>query len=83
MGYTEPRSVLARSKPADRVLSMPLMTSTVMQIAVVVFIQVIGCTSWGQLNTIYCNNSTSWDAKLVVTAAAYNDCYCCGGRPNK
>lgn len=40
MGYTAPVPALARARPPPRVLSLPLLTSTVMQIAVVVAFQV-------------------------------------------
>lgn len=40
MGYTHPVPTLARARPPRRVLSLPLLTSTVMQIGVVVLFQV-------------------------------------------
>jgi len=39
MGYTHPVPTLARTRPPPRVLSLPLLTSTVLQIAVVVAFQ--------------------------------------------
>jgi hypothetical protein len=40
MGWTHPVPTLARSRPPPRVLSLQLLTSTVLQIAVVVVFQV-------------------------------------------
>lgn len=40
MGYTEPRKTLARAKPVGRVLSLPLILSLCLQIAVVIVFQV-------------------------------------------
>lgn len=40
MGYTQPRQELAPSKPVGRVLSLPLLLSTVMQLMVVIAFQV-------------------------------------------
>lgn len=46
MGYTKPRETLARAKPVGRVLSLPLILSLCLQIAVVIVFQVsIGITS--------------------------------------
>jgi cation-transporting ATPase 13A2 len=42
MGYTHPVPTLARSRPPPRVLSLQLLTSTVLQIGVVVAFQVGG-----------------------------------------
>eukprot|EP00878_Enallax_costatus_P028460 GHUV01030743.1.p1 GENE.GHUV01030743.1~~GHUV01030743.1.p1 ORF type:complete len:1032 (+),score=296.88 GHUV01030743.1:1466-4561(+) len=41
MGYTEPRKALARSKPVGRVLSLPLILSLCLQIAVVIVFQLV------------------------------------------
>lgn len=40
MGYTKPRKELARAKPVGRVLSLPLILSLLLQIAVVIVFQV-------------------------------------------
>jgi hypothetical protein len=40
MGYTEPRKELARAKPVGRVLSLPLVLSLLLQIAVIIVFQV-------------------------------------------
>jgi len=40
MGYTEPRKTLASVKPVSRVLSLPLILSLLLQIAVVIVFQV-------------------------------------------
>jgi hypothetical protein len=40
MGYTKPRKTLARAKPVSRVLSLPLILSLLLQIAVVIIFQV-------------------------------------------
>jgi cation-transporting ATPase 13A3/4/5 len=42
MGRTQPRSYLAREKPLDRVVCVPLMTSTFLQLIVVVLFQCMG-----------------------------------------
>mmetsp|Transcript_29272 Transcript_29272/g.64753 ORF Transcript_29272/g.64753 Transcript_29272/m.64753 type:complete len:705 (-) Transcript_29272:814-2928(-) len=41
MGFTEPRSKLSRQKPMDRVMSLPLLVSTVLQLVVVVVFQLL------------------------------------------
>ncbi|WIA28629.1 hypothetical protein OEZ86_011166 [Tetradesmus obliquus] len=41
MGYTKPRKELARAKPVGRVLSLPLILSLLLQIAVVIVFQLI------------------------------------------
>jgi cation-transporting ATPase 13A3/4/5 len=40
MGYTKPRRELARAKPVGRVLSLPLVLSLLLQIAVIIVFQV-------------------------------------------
>lgn len=40
MGYTQPRDELAPCKPVSRVMSAPLLVSTLMQIGVIVIFQV-------------------------------------------
>ncbi len=50
MGYTRPREELARSKPVGRVLSLPLLLSTVLQLMVVIGFQVsYPCSNCGCL----------------------------------
>jgi hypothetical protein len=61
MGYTEPRKELARAKPVGRVLSLPLILSLLLQIAVIIVFQV-GC--W--LVTVRC----CMDARYVCTLAS-------------
>eukprot|EP00775_Hariotina_reticulata_P010483 gene10483-10642_t len=41
MGYTRPRKTLARAKPVNRVLSLPLIVSLLLQIAVVIVFQIV------------------------------------------
>jgi cation-transporting ATPase 13A3/4/5 len=43
MGYTKPRKELARAKPVGRVLSLPLVLSLLLQIAVIIVFQVSVC----------------------------------------
>ena len=45
MGFTEPRPQLSRHKPINRVMSVPLMTSTMLQLAVVVIFQLISLSA--------------------------------------
>lgn len=85
MGYTEPRKTLARDKPVGRVLSLPLILSLLLQIAVVVVFQVsmVACVTWYLLACLLLEvflllHTQGLPAHALLHMPFSNMSYCCG-----